>query len=101
MPHPRLYGAFPKFLREYAGEKSALSFAEAVRKMTGMPARRLGLKDRGTLEPGNYADLLVFDPAKFTDRATWQNPRQEAEGLEYVLVNGKPPQERGGKIVKK
>lgn len=101
MPHPRLYGAFPKFLREYAGEKKMLSLAEAIHKMTGLPARRLGLRDRGTLEPGNYADLLVFDPAKFMDRATWQSPKQEAEGLEYVLVNGKPPQKLGGKILRK
>lgn len=91
MPHPRLYGAFPKFLREYAGERKLLPFGEAVRKMTSMPARRLGLRDRGVLAPGMAADILQFDPGKFTDRATWEDPKRLAQGLTRVLVDGKEP----------
>ncbi len=100
-PHPRLYGAFPKFLREYVREKKLLTLGEAIHKMTGLPAARLGLKDRGTLRPGNYGDLLLFDPAKFTDKATWQTPKRLSEGLELVLVNGAPAGERQGKVLRR
>lgn len=89
MPHPRLYGAFPRFLREYAVERRLLPFGEAIRKMTSLPAKRLGLGDRGVLAPGMAADILQFDPAKFTDRATWGSPKQLAQGLTRVLVDGK------------
>lgn len=89
-PHPRLYGAFPKFLREYVREKKLLTMEEAVRKMTALPAKRLGLKNRGVLKPGSCADLLVFDPEEFTDRATFAQPKQLAEGLFAVLVGGVP-----------
>ena len=101
MPHPRLYGAFPKFLREYVREKKLLTLGEAVRKMTSLPAKRLGLKDRGALLPGYYADVLLFDPAKFTDRATFQSPKELAAGLSRVFVNGKDPRRRGGKLLKR
>ena len=100
-PHPRLYGAFPKFLREYTAEKGLLSLGEAVHKMTGLPARRLGLRDRGVLAPGQYADLLLFDPASFRDRATWESPKALAKGLDLVLVNGRRPQKLPGKILKR
>lgn len=100
-PHPRLYGAFPKFLREYAGEGRLLSIGQAVHKMTGLPAKRLGLTDRGLLAPGMAADIVIFDPACFTDRATWQEPARLAEGLELVLVNGEPPEKLPGKILKR
>lgn len=101
MPHPRLYGSFPKFLREYVGEKKLLSFGEAVKKMTGLPAKRLGLNHRGTIEAGNYADLLLFQPDRFTDRATWENPKQLSTGLSAVFVNGRIPEALPGKIIKK
>lgn len=101
MPHPRLYGAFPKFLREYVRERSLLTFGKAVRKMTSLPAKRLGLKDRGALLPGYYADLLLFDPAKFTDRATFQSPKQLATGLARVFVNGTDPRHHSGKLIKR
>lgn len=101
MPHPRLYGSFPKFLREYAGEKKLLSFEEAVRKMTSLPAKRLGLGDRGTLEAGKAADILIFHPERFTDRATWEEPKQLSAGLEHIFVHGKRPRELGGRLLKK
>lgn len=100
-PHPRLYGSFPKFLREYVGEKKLLPLEEAVKKMTSLPAKRLGIRDRGVLKPGNYADLLLFDPAAFTDRATWQQPTRLAQGLDRVFVNGKAPQDLCGTIIKR
>lgn len=101
MPHPRLYGAFPKFLREFVREKKLLSFQEAVEKMTSMPARRLGLSNRGRLAPGMKADLLIFDKNKFTDKATWENPRQLSQGLNRVFVNGRSPQSLSGNIIKR
>lgn len=100
-PHPRLYGAFPKFLREYAVERRMLRIGQAVHKMTGLPAKRLGLTGRGLLAPGMAADILLFDPARFTDRAAWQEPARLAEGLELVLVNGEPPEKLPGKILKR
>lgn len=87
-PHPRLYGAFPKFLREYVRERRILTFPKAVNKMTEMPAKRVGITDRGKLKPGCKADISVFDPEKFTDRATYADSRQLAAGMEYVLING-------------
>lgn len=101
MPHPRLYGAFPKFLREYAGEKKRLPFGEAIRKMTSLPARRLGLRGQGVLAPGMAADILQFDPGKFTDRATWEDPKQLAQGLTRVLVNGREPGPGAGKVLRR
>ncbi len=100
-PHPRLYGSFPKFLREYAGEKRLLPFGEAVKKMTYLPAKRLGLKDRGTLAPGMAADLLQFAPAAFTDRATWEDPKQLSRGITRMLINGKEPGGKPGKLLKR
>lgn len=101
MPHPRLYGSFPKFLREYVREKGLLSFGEAIRKMTSLPARRLGLRKRGVLAPGMAADILQFDPARFTDCATWEKPKQVAQGLTRVLVNGKAPVAGVGKVLRR
>lgn len=101
MPHPRLYGSFPKFLREYVQEKKLLSTGEAIRKMTSLPARRLGLRDRGLLAPGMAADILQFDPARFTDRATWENPKQLASGLTKILVNGCEPASGAGKVLRR
>ena len=78
-------------------EKKLLPFEEAIRKMTSLPAKRLGLTDRGRLKPGCKADLLLFDPALFTDTATFENPKQLAEGLHRVWVNGR--QKKGGEVL--
>jgi len=88
-PHPRYYGAFPRVLGRYVRENKALDLPEAVRKMTSLPASKLGLKDRGVLKPGNAADIVIFDRGRISDKATFDNPHQFACGIEYVIVNGK------------
>jgi N-acyl-D-amino-acid deacylase len=87
-PHPRSYGTFPRVLGLYVREKGLLSLEEAVRKMTSLPAARLGLADRGLVRPGMKADLVIFDPATIRDRATFEDPHAYAEGVAFVLVNG-------------
>ena len=87
-PHPRLWGTFPRVIRKYAVERGLFSIEEAIRKMTSLPARRFRLRDRGSLKQGNYADLVVFDPATLADRATYEHPKQHAVGINYVFVNG-------------
>lgn len=89
MHHPRAYGSFPKIIEQYVQQEQRFSLAEAVRKMTSLPARTLGLKNRGLLKAGYHADLLVFDPQKVKARATFSEPHQLAEGMEWVVVNGK------------
>jgi N-acyl-D-amino-acid deacylase len=88
-PHPRSYGTFPRVLGEYAREQRVLSLAQAVHKMTGLPARRLGLKDRGIIRVGARADLVVFDPKLVADRATYGDPHRYPAGIEHVMVNGR------------
>ncbi|MGH7392591.1 MAG: N-acyl-D-amino-acid deacylase family protein [Candidatus Rokuibacteriota bacterium] len=88
-PHPRSYGTFARVLGEYVREQRVLTLPEAVHKMTGLPARRLGLKDRGVIRPGARADLVVFDPRGVADRATYQEPHRYAAGIDHVLVNGR------------
>ncbi|MBO6158681.1 MAG: amidohydrolase family protein [Firmicutes bacterium] len=88
-PHPRLYGSFPRFLRKFVVEDGVLSLEEAVRKMTFLPAKRVGLKDRGLIEPGYAADLNLFDLQSITDQADFVNPKQLAEGIFLTLVEGK------------
>ncbi len=87
-PHPRGYGAFPRILGRYVRDQQALALGEAVRKMTGLPAQKFGLKDRGLVREGQFADLVVFDPERITDRATYEDPRRPPEGIKAVLVNG-------------
>ena len=87
-PHPRGFGSYPKILGRYVKEHRVLGLEEAVRKMTSFPAQRFGLLDRGLLRPGMWADVVVFDPDTVIDRATYQDPHQYPEGIEYVLVNG-------------
>ncbi|MGH7933367.1 MAG: N-acyl-D-amino-acid deacylase family protein [Candidatus Binataceae bacterium] len=87
-PHPRLYGTFPRVLGRYARELGLMSMAEAVRRMTAMPAQKFGLRGRGTICPGAYADLVVFDPASIIDTATYDQPRRHPDGIKYVFVNG-------------
>ena len=88
MPHPREYGTFARVLGRYVRERGVLTLEEAVRKMSGATAQRLGLQDRGLLREGFFADVAVFDPARIVDRATFEQPHQYAEGVAYVLVNG-------------
>jgi dihydroorotase/N-acyl-D-amino-acid deacylase len=87
-PHPRSYGTFARVLAVYVREKKLLTLEEAVRKMTSLPAARLGLGDRGVLRPGMKADLVVLDPGTIRDRATFEKPHQYAEGVSLVIVNG-------------
>jgi dihydroorotase/N-acyl-D-amino-acid deacylase len=94
-PHPRAYGTFPRILRKYVREENQLSLPDAIRKFSALPARRLRLTDRGVLKQNMWADVVVFDPEKITDRATFENPNQFSEGMEYVLVNGVPVIDEG------
>ena len=87
-PHPRSYGTFARVLGVYVREKKLLTLEEAVRKMTSLPAARLGLADRGLVRPGMVADLVVFDPEAVRDRATFERPHQYAEGVFLVVVGG-------------
>jgi N-acyl-D-amino-acid deacylase len=87
-PHPRMYGTFPRVLGEYTRERRLFSLETAVNKMTGMPARRLNLKERGLLRPGYAADIAVFDPATVRDEATYADPHRYPTGIPYVIVNG-------------
>jgi dihydroorotase/N-acyl-D-amino-acid deacylase len=89
-PHPRAYGTFPRILRKYVREEHKLRLEEAIRKFTALPAQRMRLTDRGVLKRGMWADIVVFDPATIRDRATFEQPNQLSEGMQYVLVNGVP-----------
>ena len=88
-PHPRSYGTFPRVLGHYAREERLLTLAHAVHKMTGLPARRLGLRDRGVIRPGAKADLAVFDAQRVADLATYEDPHRYPAGIEHVLVDGR------------
>jgi N-acyl-D-amino-acid deacylase len=86
--HPRLYGTFPRVLGRYVREEKILSLEQAIHKMTGMPAARLGLKQRGLLQTGYAADIVLFDPATVCDTATFDDPLRYPTGIPYVFVNG-------------
>lgn len=88
-PHPRLWGAFPRVLAHYGRERGLLTLEQAVHKMTGLTAQRFGLRDRGVLRTGAAADLVLFDPTRFADRADYAAPTLPAEGLDSVWVNGR------------
>ncbi len=96
-PHPRAYGTFPRILRKYVREEKKLSLEEAIRKFSALPAARLRLADRGVLKTGMWADVVVFDPETVRDLATFENPNQLSQGMDYVLVNGVPVID-GGKM---
>ncbi len=89
-PHPRYYGTFPRFIDRYVKQKKLLLLEEAIRRITALPARQLGLKDRGTIVPGKRADLVIFSLAELADRASYENPHQLSVGVNTVLVNGQP-----------
>ena len=107
-PHPRSYGTFPRALGKYVREEKIVPLEEMIKKMTAIPASRFGFDKRGLLQPGYYADMVVFNPDKIADRATWVNPHQYPVGVEYVIVNGQVVVEHGehtgrlpGKILRK
>ena len=87
-PHPRSYGAFPRVLARYVRAQRVLSLEDAIARMTSLPARWLGIADRGTLVAGSAADVVIFDPATIGDRATYLAPHQYPEGVHHVIVNG-------------
>ena len=96
LPHPRFYGTYPRILGRYVREEpAALTLENAVYKMTGFPAKRLGMKDRGLVKEGLTADLVVFDPATVIDNSTWEDPHQYPDGIPYVLVKGVPVVDEG------
>jgi N-acyl-D-aspartate/D-glutamate deacylase len=86
--HPRGWGSYPRILGRYVREQKVLTLEKAVQKMTGMPAKRVGLQDRGLLREGMFADITIFDPRSVIDRATFEVPNQYPEGIAYVVVNG-------------
>jgi N-acyl-D-amino-acid deacylase len=94
-PHPRAYGTFPRILRKYVREEKKLTLEDAIRKFSALPASRMRLADRGVIKIGMWADLVVFDPNTITDRATFENPNQLSEGMQFVLVNGVPVIQNG------
>jgi len=106
--HPAAYGTYPRILGRNVREKGLLTLEEAIRKMTSLPASRVGLKDRGRIEKGMKADIVLFNPLTVKDKATYENPRQLSEGIEYVLINGHIVVEEGkyqggfaGKVLKR
>lgn len=94
-PHPRAFGTFGIIFAEYVRERELLSFEEAVKKMTSLSAKRLGILDRGVLKEGNFADVVIFDPETIADRATYNDPKQYTVGVEAVIVNGQIAMEDG------
>jgi len=107
-PHPRNYGTFPRALGKYVREEKIVPLEKMIKKMTAIPASRFGFEKRGLIQSGYYADLVVFDPDKIADRATWVDPHQYPVGVEYVIVNGQVVVVHGehtgrlpGKILKK
>ena len=106
-PHPRFYGTFPRVIGKYVRDEELFDLSTAIKKMTSMPAEKLGLKGRGIISKGNFADLVIFDPDMITDQATFVDPHQLATGIDYVLVNGTITIEKGnhtgalkGKVLK-
>jgi dihydroorotase/N-acyl-D-amino-acid deacylase len=94
-PHPRAYGTFPRILRKYVREEKKLTLADAIRKFSALPAQRMRLSDRGVLKAGMWADVVVFDPTIIKDVATFGEPNQLSQGMEYVVVNGVPVIDQG------
>jgi N-acyl-D-amino-acid deacylase len=95
LPHPRLFGTYPRVLGVYVREKGLVPLAEAVRRMTSLPAQTFGLTDRGEVRPGLCADLVLFDPTRVIDTATYDDPKRESDGISLVVVNGEVAYEDG------
>jgi dihydroorotase/N-acyl-D-amino-acid deacylase len=93
--HPRGWGTYPRILGRYVRDEKVLSLESAIQKMTGGPAARVGLRDRGLLREGMFGDITIFDPARVIDRATFESPNQYPVGIEYVLVNGQVTVDKG------
>jgi N-acyl-D-amino-acid deacylase len=93
--HPRGFGSYPRVLGRYVRERKALALEDAVRKMTSLAAENVGLRDRGRIAPGGFADLVLFDPASVIDRATTSDPHAISAGIERVWVNGQVVYENG------
>jgi len=89
VPHPRTYGTFPRVFGRYVRQRRVFDVAEAVRRMTSLPAAQFGLRDRGTIAPGMHADLVVFDAERVVDRATYEHPFVPPDGIRDVYVNGR------------
>ena len=107
-PHPRLWGCFPRVLGHYSRDLKLFPLETAVRKMTGLPAKTFGLKDRGVLKEGAYADITVFDAETVNETATWEKPIQPARGIDATIVNGavvwrdgRPTGARSGRVLSK
>jgi N-acyl-D-amino-acid deacylase len=96
-PHPRAYGSFARFLGRYVRDERRLPLQEAIRRLTSLPALNFRLRDRGRLAPGYFADVVVFDPGRVEDHATFADPHRFASGVEHVVVNGEPVL-RGGRL---
>lgn len=94
-PHPRAYGTFPRFLRNYVLDSGKIPLETGIRKMTSLPASRIGLADRGVIKAGCHADLVLFDPRTIRDKATYADPHQYPEGIEMVMVSGTVIAEKG------
>jgi len=88
LPHPRAYGAYARIIGRYVREKKIMRLEEAIRKATSLAAQTLGLQDRGLLKKGFFADIVIFNPETIIDKATFENPHQYSEGIDYVFVNG-------------
>lgn len=107
-PHPRLFGAYPKFIRQFVMDNHHMSLEEAIRKITSFPAEILGLSHRGLVREKYFADLVLFDPAQIRDRATYEEPEKPPLGVEHVFVNGyhavsrgKSTGAHGGRVLRK
>jgi len=87
-PHPRVFGSFPRVLGKYVREEKALTLEDAIRRMTSKPAEVFGFERRGALKPGNFADIVVFNPDTIIDKGTFVDPVQFPEGIAHVLING-------------
>ena len=106
--HPRCFGTFSRVLGKYVREEKVLNLESAIEKMTSKPAQKIGLKDRGVLKKGNWADVVIFNPEKIIDKADFANPYQYSQGVEYVIINGKTVVKNGwhtgelaGKVLRK
>ena len=89
-PHPRTYGTYPRILGHYVRDLSLMPLEEAIRKSTSLPAQIIGLKDRGVIRPGAFADLTLFEPNRIAETGNYDEPRQFPLGIPYVFVNGQP-----------